>query len=190
MALSSSVQGLNLLDTPHLALMGPPISNGVAGGTYWYGNTVRLPLSENFWLYGYSTQNCTSAQYQGLVKSTVDALTSLKLNVILSLHWTDAGGQYSGRGAGFEMPDNDSVIFWTQVAKIFSGYSNVFSNYSMSRILIHTQSRIRISGHVGKAAVKLRTMTPLRAHVIVLPRMRVLACKRSSIPFETLALTI
>jgi endoglucanase len=40
------------LDTPHLALMGPPISNGVAGGTYWYGNTVRLPLSENFWLYG------------------------------------------------------------------------------------------------------------------------------------------
>ena len=101
------------------------ISNGVAGGTYWYGNTVRLPLSENFWLYGYSAQNCTSSQYQGLVKSTVDALTSLKLNVILSLHWTDAGGQYSGRGAGFQMPDNDSVVFWTQVAKIFSGYSNV-----------------------------------------------------------------
>jgi endoglucanase len=40
------------LDIPHLALMGAPISNGVAGGTYWYGNTVRLPLSENFWLYG------------------------------------------------------------------------------------------------------------------------------------------
>ena len=68
--------GPNPLDTHHLALMGSPISNGVAGGTYWYGNTVRLPLSENFWLYGYSTQNCTPAQYQGLVKSTVDALTS------------------------------------------------------------------------------------------------------------------
>jgi endoglucanase len=105
--------------------MGPPITNGVTGGTYWYGNTVRLPLTETFWLNGYSTQHCTASQYQGLVKSTIDALTALKLNVIISLHWTDAGGQYGGRGAAFEMPDNDSVLFWTQVAKIYSGYSNV-----------------------------------------------------------------
>ncbi len=117
--------GPGFIDTPHLALIGPPITNGVAGGTYWYGNTVRLPLTESFWLNGYSAQNCTSSQYQGVVKSTVDALTSLKLNVILDLQWTDAGGQYGGRGASFQMADNDSVLFWTQVAKIYSGYSNV-----------------------------------------------------------------
>src|SRR5574337_448296 len=67
--------GLGFIDSPHLALMGPPISNGIAGATYWYGNTVRLPLTETFWLNGYSTQNCTAAQYQGILKSTVDALT-------------------------------------------------------------------------------------------------------------------
>jgi endoglucanase len=117
--------GPGYLDTPHLALMGPPISNGVTGGTYWYGNTVRLPLSEDFWLHGFAAQKCTSAQYQGLVKSTVDALTSLKLNIILDLQWTDAGGQYTGGGASFQIADNDSVLFWTQVAKIYSGYSNV-----------------------------------------------------------------
>ncbi len=115
------------LDTPHLALMGAPIPNGISGGTYWYGNTVRLPLSEDFWLHGFAAQNCTPAQYQGIVKSTVDALTSLKLNVILDLQWTDAGGQYSNNdgGGSFQVADNDSVLFWTQVAKIYSGYSNV-----------------------------------------------------------------
>ncbi len=118
--------GPGFLDTQHLALMGPPISNGISGGTYWHGNTVRLPLSEVFWLHGYSAQSCTQAMYQGLVKSTVDALTSLKLNVILDLQWTDAGGQYTNHGgASFQLADNDSISFWTQVAKIYSGYSNV-----------------------------------------------------------------
>jgi endoglucanase len=117
--------GPGYLDTSHLALIGPPIANGISGGTYWYGNTVRLPLSEGFWLHGYGAQNCTPAQYQGIVKSTVDALTSLKMNVILDLQRTDAGGQYGGAGASFQMADNDSVFFWTQVAKIYAGYSNV-----------------------------------------------------------------
>jgi hypothetical protein len=117
--------GPDFIDTPHLALMGPPTTNGIAGGIYWYGNTVRIPLSESFWLYGYSAQSCTSSQYQGVVKSTVDALTSLKLNVILDLQWTDADGQHDGKGASFEMADNDSVLFWSQVARIYSGYSNV-----------------------------------------------------------------
>jgi hypothetical protein len=34
---------------------------------------------EAFWLHGYSPQQCSSSQYQGVVKSTVDAFTSLKL---------------------------------------------------------------------------------------------------------------
>jgi hypothetical protein len=117
--------GPAFIDTQHLALMGPPISNGISGGTYWYSNTARLPLSESFWLNGYSAQNCSASQYQGMVKSTVDALTSLKLNVIIDLQWTDAGGQYGGKGASFEMPDSDSLKFWQQVALIYKGYSNV-----------------------------------------------------------------
>ncbi len=110
-------------DPAHLAFMGPGTSG--ANGTYWYGNTVRLPLAESFWLNGFPVKSCTAAQYQALVKTTVDALTAMKLNVILDLQWSDAGGQSKGGGAGWQMPDNDSVKFWQQVASAYSGYTNV-----------------------------------------------------------------
>ena len=114
-----------LFNTQHLALMGSPIANGLTGGIYWYGNTVRLPLAESFWLNGFAAQNCTAAQYQTTVKQIVDAITALHLNVIIDLQWSDAGGQSKGGGAGWQLPDNDSVKFWQQVASIYKGYSNV-----------------------------------------------------------------
>ncbi len=114
---------VTFVDTAHLAFMGPGTSG--PGGTYWYGNTVRLPLAEGFWLNGFPGKGCTPAQYQGLVLQIVNSLTSLKLNVILDLQWSDAGGQSQGGGATWDMPDNDSVTFWSQVAKAYSGYSNV-----------------------------------------------------------------
>src|SRR6266581_2666104 len=52
-----------------LAYLG--LGNNTATGTYWQGNIVRLPLSENFWLFGHPSENCTSAQYQTLVKQTI-----------------------------------------------------------------------------------------------------------------------
>src|SRR5579884_1730645 len=117
--------GLNL-DSAHLAFMGPGTSG--SGGTYWFSNTIRVPLSEGLWLAGDSTQSCTAATYQGLVKQVVDTLTGMKFNVILDLQWTDAGRQYSygtGGGAGFELPDSDSITFWQQVATIYKSYTNV-----------------------------------------------------------------
>ena len=114
--------GPTFIDPAHLAFMGPSSSSP---GTYWWSNTVRLPLSESFWLKGSASQSCTANQYQGIIKQTVDAITALKLNVILDLQWTDAGGQAAGAGAGFELPDSDSLTFWSQAAKIYAGYSNV-----------------------------------------------------------------
>ena len=113
------------LDSAHLAFMGPGTSG--SGGTYWWGNTVRLPLSEGFWLKGSKTQSCTSVQYQALVKKIVDSLTALKLNVVIDLQWTDAGGTAGtdNGGAGFDMADADSVTFWSQVATIYKSYTNV-----------------------------------------------------------------
>src|SRR5437016_3397488 len=93
--------------------------------TYWGANTVRLPLSEGFWLNGAPGFPCTAAQYQALVKQTVDTLTALKLNVILDLQWTDADGQSLQGGGPWAMPDADSVTFWQQVAPIYKDYSNV-----------------------------------------------------------------
>src|SRR5947208_285078 len=118
---------VTFVDTAHLAFMGPGTSG--PGGTYWYGNTVRLPLAEGFWLHGFPGKGCTPAQYQGLVLQLVNSFTSLKLNVILDLQWSDAtganGAQSQGGGAPWDMPDKDSVTFWSQVAKAYSGYSNV-----------------------------------------------------------------
>jgi endoglucanase len=113
------------LDSAHLAFIGPTVSGGLSG-SYWWGNTVRLPLSEGFWLKGSASQSCSAAQYQALVNQVVNSLTALKLNVVLDLQWTDAGGKApTSSGAGYDMADADSVTFWTQVATIYKSYSNV-----------------------------------------------------------------
>ena len=121
--LEYNCSGEGPLDQQHLAYLGSGVNTTTA--TYWGANTVRLPLSEGFWLKGAPGYPCTASQYQNTVKQVVDALTALKLNVMLDLQWTDAGGQ-SGQGGGpWAMPDADSVAFWQQVAPIYKGYSNV-----------------------------------------------------------------
>jgi endoglucanase len=123
-SLEFDCSGDGFLDSAHLAFMGPGTSG--SSGTYWYANTVRVPVSEGFWLHGDSAQtNCTPANYQTVVKNTINNITALKLNVILDLMWTDAGGQDKGAGAGYELPDSDSQAFWSQAAKVYAGYSNV-----------------------------------------------------------------
>ena len=106
-----------------LAYLG--LGNNTATETYWQSNIVRLPLSENFWLYGHPSENCSPAQYQALVKETIDALTNMNLNVLIDLEWTNAGGQAFGGGTQLAMPDADSVTFWKQVAPIYASYPNV-----------------------------------------------------------------
>src|SRR5579859_207211 len=75
------------LDSAHLAFIGPGTSG--PNGTYWWGNTVRLPLSEGFWLNGDAKAQCSAAQYQTLVETVVANLTALKLNIVIDLMWTD-----------------------------------------------------------------------------------------------------
>ena len=106
-----------------LAYMG--IGDNTAHTTYWGGNIVRLPLSENYWLYGSASQNCSSEQYHAVLKRAVDTLTSLNLNVMLDLQWTNAGGQSPEAGDAWSMPDEDSITFWQQVASIYKNYRNV-----------------------------------------------------------------
>ncbi len=121
--LEYSCSGDGHFDAKELAYMGSGTNS--AGITYWGANTVRLPLSEGFWFYGQSSHACTAAQYQALIKRVVDALTALKLNVILDLQWSDAGGQSLQGGGPWAMPDTDSVTFWQQVAGIYGSYPNV-----------------------------------------------------------------
>lgn len=122
-SLEYSCWGDGHLDAQELAYMGQ--GTGKYAVHYWGANTVRLPLSEGIWLYGQSSQGCSAAQYQALVKHTVDALTALKLNVILDLQWSDAGGQSMQAGSSWAAPDADSVTFWQQLATIYKSYPNV-----------------------------------------------------------------
>jgi endoglucanase len=122
-SLEYSCWGDGHLDAQELSYMGAGTNRYAI--TYWEANTVRLPLSEGIWLYGQSSQSCSAAQYQALVKQTVDALTALKLNVILDLQWSDAGGQSTQAGGTWAAPDADSVTFWQQVSGDYQSYSNV-----------------------------------------------------------------
>ena len=106
-----------------LAYMGSGTSTKTV--TYWGANTVRLPLSEGFWLNGQPSTQCTASQYHQLVKQTVNTLTALHLNVMLDLQWSDAGRQSLDGGGSWAMPDGDSVTFWQQVATIYKGNTNV-----------------------------------------------------------------
>jgi hypothetical protein len=119
--LEFSCRGDAYLTLPYLALLGPPVAG--VNGTFWYGNTVRLPLSEAFWLHGQPQQRCTSTSYQILVRRTIDTLLLLHLNVIVDLQWTDAGGQSTG--GTWQMPDEDSVLFWQQMARLYGNYPAV-----------------------------------------------------------------
>jgi endoglucanase len=122
-SLEYSCWGDGHFDAQELSYLG--VGTTTSSVTYWGANTVRLPLSEGIWLHGQPSESCLASQYQALVKQTVDTLTALKLNVILDLQWTDAGGQSLEAGAPWAMPDADSVTFWQQVAGIYKGYSNV-----------------------------------------------------------------
>jgi len=111
-----------------LAYMGQGTST--AHATYWGSNTVRIPMSENFWLYGDPSQGCTAAQYQSLIQNTIAALTRDNLNVMLDLQWSNAGGQATAAvgdfaGDSWSMPDQDSLKFWQQIASIYKSNDNV-----------------------------------------------------------------
>lgn len=122
-SLEYSCWGDGHLDQQELSYLGPGTNHYAV--TYWGANTVRLPLSEGFWLNGQPSQSCSASQYQALVKQTVDSLTTLHLNVILDLQWSDAGGQATEGGGPWAAPDADSVTFWQQVASIYKAYPNV-----------------------------------------------------------------
>jgi endoglucanase len=121
--LEYNCSGEGPLDEKSLSYMGA--GKNTATETYWGANTVRLPVSEGFWLNGAPGYPCSAQQYQALVEQTVSNLTALHLNVMIDLQWVDAGGQSGQGGAQWPSPDADSITFWTQVATLYKGYSNV-----------------------------------------------------------------
>jgi hypothetical protein len=93
----------------------------------WGVNTVRLALSEQYWLssaVGLEVADpCPT--YVRTVIAAVSAARAVGLVVILDLHWSDSGDPRS-KAAQHCAPDQHSVDFWRTVATTFRGDSSVW----------------------------------------------------------------
>lgn len=81
----------------------------------WGANVVRMGLNQDFWLEG-SAQ--FDPNYANLVDGAVNWAEAAGMDVILDLHWSDAGalGSCTSTDCKQKMADDNSALFWAQVA--------------------------------------------------------------------------
>ena len=85
----------------------------------WNANVVRIALNQDFWI---AESSLFDPNYAAMVDSAVAWAETEGMDVILDLHWSDAGvlgGCVSTPTSGCQqrMPDANSVTFWSEVAK-------------------------------------------------------------------------
>lgn len=81
----------------------------------WGANVVRLALNQDFWL---AASPQFDAGYASLVDTAVGWAEAAGLDVILDLHWSDAGvlGGCKTSTCQQKMADDNSVDFWSELA--------------------------------------------------------------------------
>jgi endoglucanase len=85
----------------------------------WKANVVRIALNQDFWLSGSTLSDPT---YPARVDNAINSAESAGLDVILDLHWSDAGVLGScvqttpSSGCQQRMADFNSKTFWSDVA--------------------------------------------------------------------------
>jgi aryl-phospho-beta-D-glucosidase BglC (GH1 family) len=88
----------------------------------WKSNVVRIAVSQDFWLEG-------AAQYVPFYQDTVDAAIQwgkeAGMDVIVDLHWSDAGNLQELSPGQRPMADKNSITFWQQVATRYRGDGRV-----------------------------------------------------------------
>jgi len=96
----------------------------------WGANVVRIALNQDFWLPGAALNN---PLYPAVVDQAVQWAEAAGLDVILDLHWSDAGdltvtstqSQGPGNSSQQMMADANSIEFWKQVAAKYKGDGHV-----------------------------------------------------------------
>jgi endoglucanase len=96
----------------------------------WGANVVRIALNQDFWLSGAALND---PAYPGTVDQAVQWAEGAGLDVILDLHWSDAGdltvtstnAQGPGNSNQQEMADVNSIEFWKEVATRYRGDGHV-----------------------------------------------------------------
>lgn len=91
----------------------------------WKANVVRIALNQDFWLSG---SGFYDPNYAPLVDTVIGWAEAAGMDVILDLHWSDAGVLGScapNMGCQQLMADANSVTFWTEVATRYKGDGRV-----------------------------------------------------------------
>ncbi|MFZ0033775.1 MAG: glycoside hydrolase family 5 protein [Sedimentisphaerales bacterium] len=90
----------------------------------WHVNIIRLPLSQDRWFGKAPEQNDAGVAYRALVEEIVDLCSSKGCYIILDLHWSNAGEWGTNIGQ-HSMPDENSVVFWKDLAPIYANHPAV-----------------------------------------------------------------
>jgi endoglucanase len=91
----------------------------------WKANVVRIALNQDFWL---SASQFYDASYAPLIDMEIGWAEAAGMDVILDLHWSDAGQVGScapNMGCQQLMADANSITFWTDVATRYKGDGRV-----------------------------------------------------------------
>jgi hypothetical protein len=92
-------------------------------GADWKANVVRIALNQDFWL---PESPFASATYQATVDNAVKWAEQAGMDVILDLHWSDAGVLGSCAASCQQlMADTNSITFWSEVAAIYKNDGRV-----------------------------------------------------------------
>jgi hypothetical protein len=98
----------------------------------WNCNIVRLPLAQDRWfgkVEDWSTPKPPDdgAQYRKIVDDAVELALNFGKYIEIDLHWSNAGEW--GKNVGqHNMPDENSLVFWIDVAKKYANHPAVLFN--------------------------------------------------------------
>ena len=98
-----------------------PSDFGLMAG--WKANVVRIALNQDFWLAG---SPIADPNYPATVDAAVQWAEQAGMDVILDLHWSDAGVLGSCKSSCQQvMADANSITFWSQVAATYKNDGRV-----------------------------------------------------------------
>ncbi len=85
----------------------------------WGANVARMGLNQDFWL---EDSPQFDPNYSSVVDNAVAWAEAAGMDVILDLHWSDAGvlGSCTATNCQQKMADDNSIPFWSQVAARYS----------------------------------------------------------------------
>ena len=93
----------------------------------WHVNFIRLPLAQDRWFGKMKDQTDGGAAYRATVDQIVDTCAAAQVYIDLDLHWSDCGEWVNdgGRLGQHNMPDQNSVVFWHDLATRYKNHPYV-----------------------------------------------------------------